>query len=74
MLQQATQQLLSGNISQSGCMVMSGGRESGSGSGMGAIRLEKGELDNGKERVGNTEEEMTVRSKQRGRERKLERP
>lgn len=43
-------QLLSGNIGQSGCMVMSGGRESGSGSGMGAIRLENGELDSEKER------------------------
>ncbi len=42
--------LLSGNIGQSGCMVMSGGRESGSGSRMGAIRLENRELDSGEER------------------------
>lgn len=40
-------QLLSGNISLSGCMVMSGGWEQGSGSKLGAIRLEKGKLDEG---------------------------
>lgn len=44
--------LLSGNISHSGCMVMSAGKESGSGSAMGAIRLKNGELDSGKKTRG----------------------
>lgn len=41
-------QLLSGNMAQSGCMIMSAGMESGSGSGVEAIRYEK--LDSRKER------------------------